>query len=121
MKSSIIRERTIQKFWLNRCCSSTIIKLVDFYLLRKNLHNTAQAKLVMSKLYNLFYLLDVTGDDCITALSSDIKDYEDAVVSCCSYRNQMQYIEIRNTRDYHSSKVRAILPDDIIKLITANK
>ena len=92
-----------------------------YYLLRKHLHSTEQAKLVMSKLYDLFYWLDVTGDDCITALSSDIKDYEDAVVSCCSYRNQMQYIVTRNVRDYQNSKVKAILPDDFIEMVTENE
>ena len=76
---------------------------------------------IFIKSYDLFYLLDVTGDDCISALSSDMKDYEDAVVSCYSDRNQMQYIVTRNIRDYQNSKVKAILPDDFLNLITGNE
>lgn len=88
-----------------------------YYLVRKHLHSTEQAKLIISKLYELFYILDVTSGDCIDALSNGMKDYEDAVVSCCAYRNQMQYIVTRNLKDYEQSKVPAILPDDFIKLI----
>ena len=88
-----------------------------YYLIRKHLYSTEQSKLVMSKLYELFYILDVTGADCLEALSCNIKDYEDAVVSCCLYKNQMQYIVTRNVKDYEQSKVPAILPDEFIMLI----
>lgn len=88
-----------------------------YYLVRKYFHSTEQAKLIISKLYELFYILDVTSGDCIDALLNGMKDYEDAVVSCCAYRNQMQYIVTRNLKDYEQSKVPAILPDDFIKLI----
>lgn len=91
-----------------------------YYLVRKYLHSTEQAKRVMSKLYELFYILDVTSADCIDALSEDMKDYEDAVVSCCAYRNQMRYIVTRNTKDYLQSNVPAILPDAFIKLLSEN-
>lgn len=91
-----------------------------YYLVRKYLHSTEQAKRVMSKLYELFYILDVTSADCIDALSEDMKDYEDAVVSCCACRNQMRYIVTRNTKDYLQSNVPAILPDAFIKLLSEN-
>lgn len=73
---------------------------------------------MLSKLYELFYILDITSEDCVNALSNSIKDYEDAVISCCVYRNQMQYIVTRNIKDYTQSKVQPILPGDFIKLIT---
>lgn len=88
-----------------------------YYLVRKHLHSTEQSKLIMSKLYELFNILDVTSSDCIDALSGNMKDYEDAVVSCCAYRSQMQYIVTRNIKDYELSKVPALLPSDFIKLI----
>lgn len=91
-----------------------------YYLVRRYLHSTEQAKCVMSKLYELFYILDVTSSDCIDALSEDMEDYEDAVVSCCAYRNQMRYIVTRNIKDYLQSNVPAILPDAFIKLLSEN-
>ncbi len=71
--------------------------------------------------YQLFGILDVTADDCQNALLSDIKDYEDAVISCCAKRNQMDNIVTRNIRDYEKSKVKALLPDELIKLVSQNE
>ena len=88
-----------------------------YYLIRKHLHNAEQAKHTMSKLYQLFCILDVTANDCQDALLLDIKDYEDAVVSCCAKRSQMDYIVTRNIKDYRQSKVSTLLPDDFIKLV----
>lgn len=92
-----------------------------YYLIRKHLHNTEQAKSTMSKLYQLFGILDVTAKDCHDALLSDMKDYEDAVISCCAERNQMDYIVTRNIKDYEKSKVKALLPDDFIKLVSQDE
>lgn len=88
-----------------------------YYLTRKHIHNTDQAKIIMSKLYELFYILDVTSDDCREALSSGIKDYEDAVVAHCANRNKMDYIVTRNSRDFECSRVQAVLPEDFLKMI----
>lgn len=87
-----------------------------YYLVRKHLHNTEQSKNTMSKLYQLFGILDVTANDCQDALLLDMKDYEDAVISCCAKRNQMDYIVTRNIKDYEHSKVKVLLPDDFIRL-----
>ena len=92
-----------------------------YYLVRKRLHNTEQSKNTMSKLYQLFGILDVTAKDCQDALVSDVKDYEDAVISCCAKRNQMDNIVTRNIRDYEKSKVKALLPDEFIKLVSQNE
>jgi len=88
-----------------------------YYLVRKHLHNTEQSKNTMSKLYQLFGILDVTANDCQDALLLDMKDYEDAVISCCAKRNQMDYIVTRNMKDYEHSKVKVLLPEDLLKLV----
>lgn len=89
-----------------------------YYLVRKYLHSTEQAKNVMAKLYELFYILDVTASDCREALLSEMGDYEDAVVSSCALRNHIDYIVTRNIKDYGNSKVEAILPDQLLKMIS---
>lgn len=92
-----------------------------YYLIRKHLHNTEQDKSTMSKLYQLFGVLDVTAKDCQDALLSDMNYYEDAVISCCAERNQMDYIVTRNIKDYEKSKVKVLLPDDFIKLVSQDE
>ena len=88
-----------------------------YYLIRKHLHSTDKAKNVMERLYELFYILDVGADDCREALLSEVKDYEDAVISCCAVRNKMDYIVTRNIRDFEQSKIQAVLPDDLMKIV----
>ena len=92
-----------------------------YYLIRKHLHDSDQAKKTMSKLYELFYILDVTSNDCYEALSSKEKDYEDAVIASCANRNQVDYIVTGNIRDYEYSKVKVLLPNDLLKLISQNE
>ncbi len=92
-----------------------------YYLVRKHLHSTEQAKSVMSKLYELFHILDVTSVDCQEALSSEVNDYEDAVLSCCAFRNHMDYIVTRNVKDYEKSKTSAILPETFINVVAQDE
>ena len=90
-----------------------------YYLIRKHLHDTEQAKSAIAKLFELFYILDSTAEDCREALLLDMKDYEDSVVCCCAKRNRMEYIITRNIKDYKNSKVQAMLPDEFIKMVTS--
>ena len=86
-----------------------------YYLIRKHLHNVQTAKEVMGKLYSLIGILEVTGTDCVEALATKIKDYEDAVVERVASRKEMDYIVTRNIKDYQNGNVKIILPDDFIK------
>lgn len=86
-----------------------------YYLIRKHLHDSEQSKNAIAKLFELFYILDSTAEDCQEALLLDIKDYEDAVISSCASRNRMDYIVTRNIKDYKKSRVQAILPENFIK------
>ena len=65
----------------------------------------------MSTLLIPFDVLDTAGIDCRKALSSDISDFEDAVMTETALRANMDYIVTRNERDYIKSPV----PDETIK------
>ena len=88
-----------------------------YYLVRKYLHNTTTAKQVMEKLYSLTGILEVTADDCMDALASSIRDYEDAVVEKVASRRLMDYIVTRNIKDYQAGGTKIILPEDFVKLM----
>ena len=88
-----------------------------YYLVRKYLHNTETAKQIMGKLYSLTGILEVTGNDCLEALASPIKDYEDAVVEKVASRKDMHYIVTLNIKDYQAGNTKIILPDDFVKLM----
>ena len=89
-----------------------------YYLIRKHLHNIETAKKIMGKLYSLVGILEVTGSDCVEALSSQIADYEDAVVEKVAARKDMDYIVTRNIMEYQASNTKAIFPDEFVSLIS---
>lgn len=88
-----------------------------YYLLRKYIKDTAQSKQIMSKLYSLIGILDVTAANCVEALASSISDYEDAVLEKVALSKDMEYIVTRNIKDYEAGTVKAILPDDFIRML----
>lgn len=88
-----------------------------YYLVRKYLHNTETAKQIMGKLFSLAGILDVTEFDCVEALASPISDYEDAVIEQVARRSGVDYIVIRNQKDYKEGVMKVILPEEFIKLI----
>lgn len=92
-----------------------------YYLIRKHLHNVQIGKQIISKLYSLVNILEVTGTDCVEALASQIKDYEDAVVERVAARKEMDYIITRNIKDYQNSDVKVISPNDFIELMTKDE
>lgn len=88
-----------------------------YYLIKKHLHSTEQAKQVMGKLYSLLGILAVSETECVDALASAICDYEDAVIERVSVRANIDYIITRNVKDYQDGAVKPILPDDFIALM----
>ena len=88
-----------------------------YYLLRKFVKDTAQSKQIMSKLYSLIGILDVTAANCVEALASPISDYEDAVVEKVAASKEMDYIVTRNIKDYQEGAVKVILPDELISML----
>ena len=88
-----------------------------YYLLRKYIKDTAQSKQIMSKLYSLIGILDVTAANCVEALASTISDYEDAVLEKVALSKEMDYIVTRNIKDYQAGTVKVMLLDDFIRML----
>lgn len=88
-----------------------------YYLIRKHLHNTENAKQIMGKLYSLVGILDVKEEDFVEALASPITDYEDAVVEQVARRYDMECIVARNENDYEAGLTQIFSPEDIIRFM----
>ena len=86
-----------------------------FYMLRKFLQSTEQAKERIEQLSQLVTFADVQGMDIHTALMRSMPDFEDAVVDAVAERNGASYILTRNIKDFAGSAVPAITPTDFLK------
>lgn len=88
-----------------------------YYLTHRHTHSDLETRRVLNTLFNLFELLDTTGMDCRRAISSDIPDYEDAVMSESALRSGIDCIVTRNLKDYTKSPVQILSPNAFLERI----
>ena len=77
-----------------------------FYVLRKNI-NAAAAKVAVQKLMELLEIVAVNDEDCLSALSLPIDDFEDALIVICGMNAGVDCIV---TRDEEFLKIESIVP-----------
>ncbi len=88
-----------------------------YYLTHRLTHSDAETRKILSKLFTLFHLLDTTSLDCRKAVSSEIGDYEDAIMAETAIRSEIDCIVTRNVKDYTKSSVKVCEPVTLIKLL----
>ncbi|HBU11806.1 MAG TPA: DNA-binding protein [Clostridiales bacterium] len=86
-----------------------------YYILRKTLQSSEQAKQAILKILAIFDVLDVTGLDCEKAFELPIPDYEDALLAHCAKRHKVEWIVTRNPKDFEGSPVKIINPGEVLK------
>ena len=77
----------------------------------------AETRKILGKLFTLFHLLDTTSLDCRKAISSEIGDYEDAIMVETAIRSEMDCIVTRSVKDYAKSSIKVHEPSALIKLL----
>lgn len=87
-----------------------------YYLTYRLTHSDAESRKILSKLFTLFHLLDTTSLDCRKAISSEVSDYEDAIMVETAIRTEMDCIVTRNEKDYMKSSVKVYEPSVFLKL-----
>ena len=88
-----------------------------YYLTHRSTHDDKQTRKVLSMLLIPFDLLDTAGMDCRKALSSDISDFEDAVMAESALRTNMDCIVTRNKKDYARFPVPVFSPAELLALL----
>lgn len=88
-----------------------------YYLTHRLTHSDAETRKILSKLFTLFYLLDTTSLDCQKAISSEITDYEDAVMVETAIRSEMDCIVTRNVKDYTKSPIKVHEPSAFLGIV----
>ena len=80
-----------------------------FYILRRQIGNEA-ARELLSRLLQRIQVASVTDEVIRQALQNSITDFEDAVTSAAANVAGLEMIVTRNTSDFVSSSVPAIMP-----------
>lgn len=91
-----------------------------YYLIHRATHSDKDTRKILSNLFVIFEPIDSAGLDCLKAISSEISDYEDAVMSETALRTGMEYIVTRNIKDYVKSAVSVCTPKYFLEMIERN-
>ena len=88
-----------------------------YYLTHRSTHSDESTRHILKTLLGLFDILDTTAIDCRKALSSEITDYEDAVMCETAEICEVDCIVTRNEKDYRKSKVKVMSPGELVKVL----
>ena len=91
--------------------------ITDFYYIsKKNLNSSEKAHEFIIHLSKHIRLADVNKKVVFLSLTSNIDDFEDAVVDEVAANINADYILTRNKKDFEYSKVKAITPEEFLSL-----
>lgn len=88
-----------------------------YYLTHRFTHSNEESRHKLNQLLSLVSLLDTSAEDIFHAISSDVADFEDAVMIETAARAHVDCIITRNTKDYVKSLIQVYTPDDFMKFL----
>ena len=97
-------------------CSTTVTTI--HYLVEKA-NGRKVALFQIGNLLKIFQISQVDKSCLESALSSNIKDFEDAVLNESAYRERVDGIVTRNIKDFSDSKLTIYNPDELLKILKA--
>lgn len=88
-----------------------------FYILRRQIGSEA-ARELLSRLLQRIQVASVTDEVIRQALQSSITDFEDAVTSAAASVAGLEMIVTRNTSDFVTSSVPAVMPEEFLATLS---
>jgi predicted nucleic acid-binding protein len=113
--NGLITERDIPAY----ICANS---LTDIFYFLKKAHNVESAKKDIAGLIESYEIISLTADDCATAISLEMNDFEDAIITVCARKMNVDYI-ISRDKDFIStdSIVKVISPTEFLNMILKDK
>jgi len=95
------------------------------YFLDKTIKDKVKVKKTISGIMQHFKIIEVNRELLEKALTSEIDDFEDAVIEASSSKEKAEHILTRNIKDFKKSIVTAITPEELLAIYskrnTSNK
>ena len=85
-----------------------------YYIMHRYFHDDDRVRKLINKLLEIVFLADTAADDIFRALSSNVRDFEDAVLAETALRNNMDCIVTRNSKDFASAGIQVFSPGKFI-------
>lgn len=96
-------------------CSIIAGSITDIYYIIKRSTDHKTAKEAIIRIIEIVSVSDIQPGDIRQALLLDMRDFEDAVLSCAAKRIKADCIITRNAKDFVNSPVESITPPEFIK------
>lgn len=88
-----------------------------YYILRKQ-YSDAERRTILKRYNEILKVAEVGNDVVDTAINNTaISDYEDTLQYACAETVGADYIVTRNIKDYGKAEIRAISPEELLKLL----
>jgi len=99
-------------------CYFTANAATDIFYLYSKARDMKSARQVLNFLLATYKVVPVTHEDCISAMSIPIEDFEDALVSACAKKAEADYIVSRDDKFLQgNSPIKVIEPKDFLNKI----
>lgn len=98
---------------ISLCVSSLTFANLNYILAKQ--YSTQQARKILSKFKILVSTLAVDDKIIELALSSDFRDFEDAIQYHTCIQNSITTLLTRNTRDYKKAQIAIMTPEEFLK------
>ena len=95
----------------------TPIIVTNLHYILSKLKSKKQAIKNLQKLRTLVHILPVNEKIIDLALSSEFKDFEDAVQYYTALNNRLEYLITRNVNDYKSADITVLTAEEYLNLI----
>ena len=88
-----------------------------YYLIHRCTHSDRESRSKLNQILTIIGMLDSMADDVFYAISSNIKDFEDAVMIETAIRSKVDCIVTRNEKDYANSSITVYTPKEFIEIL----
>ena len=86
-----------------------------WYILRKT-HSDEERRNYLLSLFEIFDVVSIDKNRLVYALeNSNFRDFEDCLQDECAYAINADYIITRNAKDFESSMVKALTPEEFLE------
>ena len=86
-----------------------------WYILRKT-HSDEERRNYLLSLFEIFDVISIDKNRLVAALeNSNFKDFEDCLQDECAYAINADYIITRDAKDFESSMVKALTPEEFLE------
>ncbi|MCL2092880.1 MAG: PIN domain-containing protein [Treponema sp.] len=95
--------------------------ITDIYFIARKRHGKEATKEALKKILSVFKPATVTDSHIYQALDLDWSDFEDSVQYVVGESLSVNYIITRNTKDFASSSIPVVTPEQFLEAITENE